>query len=251
MPDPVERFSDRVENYIRYRPGYPPEVLMFLRDELKLQTSSVVADIGAGTGISSKVFLENGNRVFAIEPNDAMRDAAREFLRDFSNLEIIDGTAEKTSLPDKSIDFIVAAQAFHWFDQSKTRVEFERILSGEGFVVLLWNERQLDSTGFLRDYEDLILKYGTDYKEVRHEKVTAEIIGEFFQTEFRRETFQNIQTLDYEGLKGRMLSSSYIPSPENPLYSEMLESLFRLFTKHEKNDTIQILYDTNIYYGQI
>ena len=249
MPTNTERFSDRVENYVKYRPGYPPEVLNFLRGELNLQPASVVADIGSGTGISAKLFLENGNAVFGVEPNAAMRRAAEEFLKDFPNFKSIDGTAENTNLEDESVDFVVAAQAFHWFDAAKTRGEFKRILKKDGSVVLMWNERQLDSTEFLRAYERLVLEFGTDYKEVRHEKVTAEIIGDFFQTEFKKKVFQNHQILDFDGLKGRILSSSYIPSEDNPRYGEMIKNLESLFTEHQKNDTIQISYDTNIYYG--
>ena len=251
MSNTVERFSNRVENYVKFRPGYPAEVLQFLRDELDLSASSVIADIGSGTGISAKLFLENGNRVYGVEPNAVMREAAEKFLKGFPNFKSIDGTAENTNLPDESVDFVVAAQAFHWFDPSKTRAEFKRILKGNGFIVLIWNERQLDSTDFLREYEQLVLEFATDYKDVRHEKVTAEIIGEFFQTSFHKKVFQNNQILDFEGLKGRMLSSSYIPTEENPRFGEMIKTLESLFTKHQKNDTIQISYDTNIYYGQI
>jgi len=251
MANTVERFSNRVANYVRFRPAYPPEVLQFFKDELNLQETSVVADIGSGTGISAKIFLENGNPVFGVEPNAAMRGAAEEFLKDFPNFESVDGTAENTTLEDESVDFVTAAQAFHWFDAEKTRSEFKRILCRGGWVVLMWNERQLDSTEFLRQYEQLLLEYGTDYREVRHEKVTAELIGEFFQADFRKKTFENRQVLDFEGLRGRMLSSSYIPSAENPRFGEMLKTLRRLFTKHQKSDTIQILYDTNLFYGRI
>jgi ubiquinone/menaquinone biosynthesis C-methylase UbiE len=251
MANTVERFSNRVANYVKFRPGYPKEVLQFLTDEINLQTSSVVADIGSGTGISAKLFLENGNPVFGVEPNAAMRLAAEEFLKDFPNFKSVEGTAENTNLNDTSVDFVVAAQAFHWFDKAKTRAEFRRILRDKGFVILIWNERQLDSTEFLREYEQLLLEYGTDYNQVRHENITAEILGEFFQAEFRQKVFQNHQVLDFEGLKGRMLSSSYIPSEDNPRFAEMIKTLESVFTKHQKNDTIQISYDTNVYYGQI
>lgn len=251
MPNTVERFSNRVANYVKFRPSYPKEVLGFLIDELNLQTSSAVADIGSGTGISAKLFLENGNPVFGVEPNAAMRRAAEEFLKDFPNFKSVEGTAEDTTLADGSIDFVVAAQAFHWFDKAKTRDEFRRILRGRGYVVLIWNERQLDSTPFLRDYERLLLEYGTDYAAVRHENVTARVLGEFFQAEFKKRVFQNHQILDFEGLKGRMLSSSYMPSEENERFGEMIKTLESLFTKYQKNDTIQISYDTNIFYGQI
>ena len=247
----VERFSNRVENYVKYRPNYPGEVLHLFIDEMNLRKDSVVADIGAGTGISARLFLENGNQVFGVEPNEAMRRAAEEFLKDFSNFRSIDGTAENTSLEKRSVDFIVAAQAFHWFDKMKTREEFKRILKADGFVVLMWNERQLEATAFLKDYENLLIEFGTDYEAVRHENITKETLQDFFQTDFRQAIFQNSQTVDFDGLRGRMLSSSYIPSAENPRFSEMLKNLESLFAEHAKNGKIDILYDTNVFYGQI
>lgn len=247
----VERFSDRVENYVKYRPGYPPEVLQLFRDEMKLRPRSVIADIGAGTGISAKVFAANGNQVFAVEPNELMREAATEYLRDFPNVTAVDGTAERTTLLDKSVDFVVAAQAFHWFDQTDTRREFERILKEDGFVVLIWNERQLNSTAFLRGYENLLTQFGTDYETVRHENITKETLRDFFQTNFREAIFRNAQTVDFDGLRGRMLSSSYVPSTDNPRYAEMIKNLESLFATHAENGKIDILYDTKVFYGKI
>lgn len=251
MANTVERFSNRVADYVKYRPGYPAEILDLFRAEMNLQNNLTIADIGSGTGISAKIFLENGNRVFGVEPNAAMRRAAEEFLQDFPNFKSVDGTSENTTLENDSVDFIVAAQAFHWFDREKTRAEFKRILKNDGFVVLMWNERQLDSNDFQREYESFLHEFATDYTEVRHENVTKEIISDFFQTNFKQATFQNSQTFDYEGLQGRLLSSSYTPTAEHPRFPAMTEELKRLFTKHAKDDKIQILYDTNIYYGQI
>lgn len=250
MPKSTERFSNRVENYVKYRPGYPPEVLQLFREEMNLQTSSVIADIGSGTGISAKLFLENGNEVFGIEPNEAMREASKVFLQDFPKFYAIDGTAENTMLKEDSVDIIIAAQAFHWFDKAKTQAEFRRILKKKGFVALIWNERQLDSNDFLREYERFIIEFGTDYREVRHEKVTTEIIGIFFQTKFREKTFSNSQTLDFAGLKGRILSSSYMPTASDSRFAGMEKELKSLFTRYQKNDTIDILYDTKIFFGQ-
>lgn len=247
----VERFSDRVENYVKYRPGYPPEVLRLFRDEMNLRPASIVADIGAGTGISARIFLENGNRVFAVEPNAAMSNAAAEFLKDYPRLTLVDGTSDDTTLENDAVDFVVAAQAFHWFKPETTREEFRRILKDGGYAVLIWNERKLEATEFLREYENFLHEYATDYAEVRHENASPEIIGEFFQTHFRQRTFQNSQRFDYAGLEGRLLSSSYTPTRENPLYPPMLEELKRLFTRHQKDGRIDFLYDTNIYYGQL
>jgi ubiquinone/menaquinone biosynthesis C-methylase UbiE len=247
----VERFSNRVENYVKYRPNYPAKVLQLFVDEMNLRKDSVVADIGAGTGISARLFLENGNQVFGVEPNEAMRKAAEEFLKDFSNFKSINGMAENTSLENESVDFIVAAQAFHWFDQTNTRREFKRILKDDGFVVLMWNERQLDTTAFLKDYESLLIEFGTDYETVRHENITKETLQNFFQTNFSQAIFQNSQTVDFDGLRGRMLSSSYIPSADNPRFAEMLKNLESLFAEHAENGKIDILYDTKVFYGRI
>jgi SAM-dependent methyltransferase len=251
MANTVERFSNRVANYVKYRPTYPAEVLRFLQDELKLQTDSVVADVGSGTGILTKMFLENGNAVYGVEPNAAMREAAEAFLKDFPNFRSVDGTSGHTTLPDQSIDFVTAAQAFHWFDAEKARVEFKRILKPEGFAVLIWNARQLDTNEFLREYENFLLEFGSDYAKVRHENVSPEKLKDFFQSGFECVTFQNKQVLDFEGLRGRVLSSSYMPNERDARYEEMTKSLLRLFTKHAEDDKITVLYDTNVNYGKL
>src|SRR5216683_824394 len=181
---PTTRFSDRVENYVRYRPGYPAEVLDLLRAECGLRPSHTVADIASGTGAFTRLLLENGNSVFAVEPNAAMREMGIAQLESFGSDRPVSvaGTAEETTLRSASVDFVTAAQAAHWFDLPRARAEFARILRSGGPVgwcVLIWNERCTASTPFLRDYEQLLLTYGTDYKEVRHEHTTA-IIHEFF-----------------------------------------------------------------------
>lgn len=251
MSDTVERFSNRVENYVKYRPSYPREILNLFRDEMNLQTDSVVADIGSGTGISAKIFLENGNLVYGVEPNEAMREAADFFLKDFPRFQSVDGTSEKTNLPEDSVDFIIAAQAFHWFEPEKTRLEFKRILREKGFVALIWNERQLDTNDFLIEYENHLKKFGTDYEKVRHDNLDEKILSDFFQSRFRRKTFLNAQTLDFEGLKGRVLSSSYMPSETDSLFEPMIAELKALFDKFAESGKIQILYDTNVFYAQI
>jgi SAM-dependent methyltransferase len=251
MTDTIERFSNRVENYVKYRPAYPKEILEVFRDEMNLTKISVVADIGSGTGISSKVFLENGNVVFGVEPNAAMRAAAENFLMDFPRFRSVSGTAEDTNLPDKSVDFVIAAQAFHWFDAEKTRAEFKRILRENGYVALIWNERQLDTNDFLREYEGLLKKYGADYEKVRHDNINIEILKEFFQSEFKQKTFLNVQTLDFDGLKGRLLSSSYMPAETDFRFEPMVKELKRLFDNHAEQGKIQILYNTNIFYTRL
>src|SRR6185436_3876550 len=191
MSDPLNRFSKRVENYVQYRPGYPAGVIELLKSECGLTETSVIADVGSGTGILAELFLKNGNSVFAIEPNADMRQAAERLLKEYKHLMSIAATAEATTLETKSVHFITAAQAFHWFDRNCAKKEFARILKPGGWVALIWNERRLDSTAFLKAYEDLLLRYGTDYSQVRHERVTKEI-GEFFSPEtFKVQTLEN------------------------------------------------------------
>ena len=250
MRNTIERFSNRVENYVKYRPGYPPELLELFRAEMNLQTDSIIADIGSGTGISTKFFLKNGNPVFGVEPNELMREAAENFLRDFPNFKSVEGTAENTNLPDRSVDFVIAAQAFHWFDKEKTRAEFKRILHPNGFAALIWNERQLDTSEFLREYENLLIKFGTDYEKVRHDNISEKSLSDFFQADFRQKTYLNVQNLDFEGLKGRILSSSYMPTENDSNFKPMIVELRGLFDKYAENGKIQVLYNTNVFYSQ-
>ncbi len=215
-----------------------------------LLAGSVIADIGSGTGISSKLFLDNGNVVHGVEPNARMRVAAEEFLSAFPKFVSIDGTSTFTTLATDSIDIATAAQAFHWFDPEPTRSEFRRILKPGGWVALMWNERQLDTTPFLTDYEKLLLKYASDYTKVRHDNINAETLGEFFEGDFLTATVPNKQVLDFDGIKGRVTSSSYMPSESDERYSAMVEDLRTLFDKHAENDRIQVFYDTNVFYKQ-
>lgn len=247
----VERFSNRVANYVKYRPGYPAEVIQFFKDRLGLTNNSVIADIGSGTGLSAKIFLENGNTVYGVEPNAAMRDAAEEYLKPFPNFKSVDGTSEATTLPDGFIDHLIAAQAFHWFEPEGTRREFKRILKPDGYVSLIWNERQIYTTPFLREYEQLLLKYGKDYNDVRHEQINSEVLSAFFLVPFEQVTFPNEQIFDFDGIKGRLLSSSYMPSESDPAFQPMIKELKSLFAKHAESGRIKVLYDTNIYYCQL
>lgn len=248
MSDSVERFSNRVANYVKYRPHYPRAVLDFFKSELGLSADSVIADIGSGTGISSKLFLENGNTVYGVEPNVKMREAAEELLGSYSNFRSFDGTAENTTLADDFVDFVIAGQAFHWFDLGKTKPEFKRILKLDGYIALMWNERQLDTTDYLREYEAFLIEYSKDYEAVRHDRFDAEVLNDYFENGISIKTFPNEQVFDFDGVKGRLLSASYIPSEDDARYPEMIEELKILFAKHAQNDRITVLYDTNVYY---
>jgi SAM-dependent methyltransferase len=248
---PTARFSDRVENYARFRPGYPPQVLDLLRMECGLQPHHAIADIASGTGIFTKLLLENGNPVFAVEPNPEMREAGSSLLAGYDKLTPVAGTAEETTLSSASVDFVTAAQAAHWFDRDRARREFVRILKPGGWCVLIWNERRTAATPFLRDYEQLLLTYGTDYKEVRHERTTA-VIHEFFApSPYQERIFDLRQQLDYEGAAGRLLSSSYAPLEDHPNHAPMMRELERIVRAHAQHGLIEFEYNTRVYYGQL
>ncbi len=249
--NPTQRFSSRVENYIRYRPGYPPEVLEILKQDCGLASTGTIADIGSGTGLLSKMLLEMGNRVFGVEPNADMRQAGERFLQDYSNSTSVAGSAEATTLPDGSVDMVTAAQAAHWFDRAQARREFVRILKPGGWAVLIWNERKTDSSPFLAAYEKLLLTYGTDYREVRHEHTTADIDAFFSPSPFRSRFLPNYQSFDCAALKGRLLSSSYTPQEGDPRYAPMLRELRRIFDSHQREGRVRFEYTTQVYYGQL
>jgi ubiquinone/menaquinone biosynthesis C-methylase UbiE len=249
--DSTLRFSSRVENYIRYRPGYPAQVLEVMKHECQLTPGSVVADIACGTGIFSRMLLDHGNKVIGVEPNREMREAAERLLAAYPNFTSIAGTAETSTLPDESVDFATAAQAAHWFDLPRARREFARILKLGGWAVLIWNERSTDTTPFLRAYEQLLMTYGTDYQQVRHENTTDNIGSFFAPSPFEQRIFDLQQNFDYAELEGRLLSSSYAPLEGNPNYAPMLAELRRIFDTHQVGRRLSMEYRTRMYYGRL
>ncbi len=249
--DPRDRFSDRVEDYARYRPRYPRALVSVLREEIGLAPEWRVADVGSGTGISAEPFLANGNAVFGIEPNAAMRAAAESLLADRSGFISVSGSAERTTLAARSVDLVLAAQAFHWFDVEAARSEFDRILEPQGWVSLVWNTRRLASTGFLKDYEELLRRFGTDYQSVRHDTRRDALLNDFFQRGFRRRLLDNHQDLDRRGFEGRVLSSSYTPAANDPRRPAMLEQLGQIFDQHQTDGAVRFEYDTEIYFGRL
>lgn len=248
----TERFSSRVANYIRYRPGYPAEILDLLKNECALRPEHVVADVACGTGIFARLLLENGNQVIGIEPNAEMHAAGKEFLLQYRNFISITETAEATTLPAESVNMVTAAQAAHWFDAGKASREFRRILKPGGWLVLVWNDRRMDSD-FAKQYEQLLATYGTDYAQVRHQGLLAASgISKFFAPHlFHEATFNQEQEFDYAGLEGRLLSSSYAPEHGHPQHQPMLRALRELFETHQKNGLLTMEYVCNVYFGRL
>lgn len=249
--DSTTRFSNRVEDYVKYRPGYPAEIVNFLHNTYGLTQDKLIADVGAGTGISTELFLSKGYRVIAVEPNLEMRQKSVELLGSFHGFMAHDGTAENTGLTNASIDAIIAGQAFHWFDAILTRAEFKRVLKPNGIVALIWNERKTGSE-FEKEYDELIVKHARDYVKVDHRNIDTERIAAFFNPEpMHLEIFKNKQVFDFEGLKGRLMSSSYMPTKDEEGFDTMIANLQMLFDKFKQDGVITISYDTKVYSGKL
>ncbi|MBT8435347.1 MAG: class I SAM-dependent methyltransferase, partial [Gammaproteobacteria bacterium] len=218
MTDSTRRFSDRVEAYRKYRPGYPPAMISTLLEKTGLDEGAVVADVGSGTGIFSRLLLDQGIRVAAVEPNTNMRLAAEAALSGYPLFTSIDGSAEQTGLPDDSIDLVTAAQALHWFCNAATKAEFQRILKPGGRLALIWNKRAV-SEPFQQAYDAILHECAPEYDQVNHMNLDADDITGFFKTgSMELLHFDSSQSLDFAGLIGRLKSSSYCPAEDSPQY---------------------------------
>jgi SAM-dependent methyltransferase len=243
------RFTGRVANYVKYRPSYPEAILDLLEKEIDFDQQKDVADIGSGPGKLSRLFLNNDNLVYGVEPNDEMREAGERLLKDYINFISINATAEFTALADKSVDLIVSGQAFHWFDTDKAKVEFQRIIKPGGYVVLLWNKRDIDASPLMQEYDMLVREFCPEY--IPEDGIDESVLNRFYGVKnFRRANFKNLQTFDFAGLKGRLLSASYAPAEGNS-NKEMLKKLKEIFDKHNKDSKIYFVYNTKVYFGKI
>ena len=251
MQPATVRFGDRVADYLRSRPGYPAELLDVLAQHCGLNSASVVADVGAGTGLLTRLFVDAGNPVFAVEPNREMRIALETMHPPSPTFASVDGCAEATGLPDAAVDIVTAAQAFHWFDRPRARAEFARILQPGGWVVLIWNDRRLDATPFLRGYEDLLVRLCPDYLRVVHRNVDHAALEAFYAPcRFDQVVLDNRQTFDWEGLVSRHLSSSFVPN-SGAAREINLTALRSLFDATAVDGTVVFEYDTRIFFGRL
>jgi SAM-dependent methyltransferase len=249
--DSTTRFSDRVADYSRYRPAYPDALLTVLQREIGLSRSSIVADIGSGTGISSDLLLRIGCTVFAVEPNAEMRKAAEARFGNEPRFRSVAARAEATTLGDRSVDVVTAGQAFHWFAAREARAEFIRILRPGGTVALFWNTRRTGGSPFLSAYERLLQQFATDYLQVNHRNVSTPDLRAFFGGDYEARLFPNEQIFDFDGLRGRLLSSSYTPGPEHPDHPLMLAALRQLFDAHHEHGFVRMEYDTELFFGPV
>ena len=248
--DPTRRFTDRAENYARYRPGYPAAVLECLRDECGLSAADVVADVGSGTGILTDMLLANGNFVYAVEPSEAMRQAAEAVLAHYPGFVSVDGRAEATTLADNSADWVVAGQAFHWFDAAAARQEFGRILRPDGYVALVWNARAYESDALMADYERVLGEFGIGYTTVTHRTHAGDLATLFANGhEFR--SFAHQRPLDFAALWGGFLSLSYAPQPTDPHYEAMRAALAAVFERYQTDGHVTFVYETHLYFGRL
>ena len=252
IPNPTERFTGRVESYRRYRPGYPAEIVETLLRDCGLSTDSLIADVAAGTGLLAEVFLAAGFAVTALEPNDEMRAACATLEPQYPKLRCVSGTAEATGLPDSSVDLITVAQAMHWFDLARTRAEFARILKPGGWCAVLYNNRRLSGDAFHDGYETLLREFGVDYMAVKGQHMGRQRLAAFFApSAMQCAVFENAQSFDYEGLEGRILSSSYMPQPGQARFAEMQGAAKRLFAETQVDGRVTMVHDCVVCYAQL
>ncbi len=247
--EPTQRFSARASAYAACRPGYPEAVFQFMSGELGLKSNSLIADIGAGTGILARQFLQRGNPVWCVEPNASMREHAQALLAAYPHCEVKDGTAEETGLPPGHFDFIVAGQAFHWFKLAETRAEFARIARPDGWIVLIWNQRAPQEPGFLSAYEGVLEKFNIDYQTIKAQN-NEQRARVFFAGGFQRRVFANPVSWDFEHVSGYLFSASYMPLPGAPESQEVLEELRKIFDQHQQDGKIQFSFATEVIWGR-
>lgn len=247
---PTERFTDRVDDYVKYRPSYPVEVIKFLEKDFGLRSHHIIADIGSGTGISAKLFLQNNNKVFGVEPNQAMRTKAEELLKNYSNFTSVNGTSEATNLPDHCVDFVVVAQAFHWFDPMPTKKEFKRILKPGGVVVILFNDRKIAGSKFSELFEKLLKGLDSDYDKVKNRNVTEQRHKQFLGR-FSKFSISTYQEFDFAGLLGRLKSSSYALTESDPGYTKMVSNLKCIYDSTQIAGKVRMENDTQLFCARI
>ena len=243
------RFADRAEVYHRYRSKFPPELLEFLRDRCGLDAHSVIADIGAGTGILAELFLANGNRTFAVEPNAEMLALCRGLCDIYPQLTCVQASAESTTLPDASVDIVAVGRALHWFDLPAAKREFQRVLIPGGWLAVMGNIWERETGAFATEYDAVVLKHARDLSQVKDRYTILQPNGlqDFLApAQMESVTLSKTRQLTLEELIGRTASISYAPIPGQPGYDAMCEELTALFDRHQQNSTVEIAEDWSV-----
>lgn len=247
---PTDKFTDKAEVYAKFRPNYPHEYIDYLITKAGLNNHCRIADIGSGTGIFSSQLIERGLTVYGVEPNDDMRTLAEQTLKSDFRFISIKATAENTTLNEHSLDLVTAAQAFHWFDKKKFKIECQRILKQDGKVALVWNSRD-GSSDLNRESAEVCQKYCPTFKGFSGGiEETPVVYQQFFKDgKYDFMNFRNDLTFDFKGFLGRYLSASYSPKKNDKEYTPFITALTNLFEKYSKNGKIVIPNNTKSYLG--
>lgn len=249
-----KRFDGKGEIYARFRPSYPKEMIDFLYTEAGLSPNAAIADIGAGTGILTRLLLERGSTVFAVEPNADMRRQAETALKDCSACRFLCGNAEHTMLPDHCVDFVTAAQAFHWFDREQFKAECRRILKRSGKVILIWNCRD-EASALVQENAEVNKQYCLRFRGfaggLNSPEAQREALHTFFAGPFMTRQFENPQRFTQETFVGRNFSSSYAPSMDSDAGQRYQAVLQTLFQKYSQNGILTVPHHTYCHIGTV
>jgi len=250
--DPIKRFTGRAENYDKYRPTYPKEIILELKSKINMTPDKIIVEIGSGTGKLTKILLEEGYTVYGVEPNDEMRELAERSFRDSSKFISINGRAENTTIDDDFADFIIIAQAIHWFKPIETLREFHRILKPEGKIAIIWNQRDIEGSNLQKRYEEILLTYSPEYRNMPHRNLDQLKIREYIEPSSMREyKCKFSQNLSFSDMKGRLDSTSYVPKQDDPNYTSLIKELREMFDSFQKNELLEFPYITRLLYGNL
>jgi len=247
----IELTPEIAELYAKYRPNYPSQVIDIIENTCRIPDGSVIADVGCATGSFSKSLLDNGYKVIGIERSDAMREKATSLLSAYPNFTCLAGRAEATELPDNSVDCVTAATSFHWFNLEGTKKEFKRILKSGGWCFLVWNYRMAEASEFMQAYENLLLRYGVNYKAVSTKTTEEEIYYFFHPSPVKTIAFPNKQLVNLEGFQGRIMATAYAPRAGHPKHEPMMEVAKEIFHHYEEDGYVEFFYNARCYYGQM
>ena len=254
MTDSKERFSGRAGRYAQYRPGYPAEAVDWIISQTGIEPGAMAADIGSGTGKFTRLLLERGYRVQAVEPNQNMREAAEQELSGHPGFTSLPFSAEETGIAGGSVDLITSAQAFHWFDREKCKAEWKRILKPGGMAVLVWNARSDEygqDSGLMAEYGAAIKKWSVNYPFTQQDNMTPAVYAAFFGGGYEEKHFHWRQPYTYDELLGFSLSKSYAPLPGHEHYEPLAEALKDIMERYGEGGVVYLQYQTEVILGRL